>query len=203
MKIICIGRNYIDHAKEMNSPLPDKPIFFLKADSAILLNNKPFYLPDFSQEVHYEAELVVKISRNGKYIQPEFAHRYYEEVAIGIDFTARDLQIEAKAKGLPWTPAKAFDGSAPLSSFLAKKELGAFEHLSFYLDLNGKRVQTGFVSEMIFPIDSLIAYISRFMTLKMGDLIFTGTPAGVGPVSVGDHLKAGINDEMLMNFFVR
>ncbi len=201
MKIICIGRNYIDHARELDNPVPEEPVFFMKPDSAIIKNNKPFFLPDFSDEIHHEVELVVKISRLGKHIERKFAHRYYEEIGIGIDFTARDLQRECKAKGLPWEIAKAFDGSAPLGGFLPKKELS--DPVSFHLDINGKEVQRGSTSDMIFSFDEVIAYVSRFVTLRTGDLIFTGTPAGVGPVKKNDHLQAYIADQLLLEFMVK
>jgi 2-keto-4-pentenoate hydratase/2-oxohepta-3-ene-1,7-dioic acid hydratase in catechol pathway len=199
MKIICIGRNYIDHARELDNPVPDKPVFFLKPDTALLRRNRPFYYPDFSQDIHFECELVVRISKLGKNIQKKFAHTYYREIGIGIDFTARDLQAGAKAKGLPWEIAKAFDNSAPLSmDFLPVSEFKDIHSIAFRLEKNGKTVQEGNSADMIFDIDELIAYISRFFTLKTGDLIFTGTPAGVGPVSIGDQLQAFIADRRML-----
>ncbi|MCF8456997.1 MAG: fumarylacetoacetate hydrolase family protein [Bacteroidales bacterium] len=203
MKIICIGRNYIDHAKELNNPVPKKPVFFLKPDTALVKDNKPFFYPDFSEDVHYECEIVVHINRVGKNIAAKFAHRYYDEIGIGIDFTARDLQQECKTKGLPWEVAKAFDNSAPIGKFLPKSRFADINNINFSLDINGKTVQQGNTASMIFKIDELIAYTSRFMTLKMGDLLFTGTPAGVGPVKIGDRLIASMEGEELLNFMVK
>ena len=194
MKIICIGRNYADHAKEMNSELPTEPVFFFKPDLAILRGHK-FYIPDFTKEVHYEVELVVKINRVGKHIDKKFAHKYYDQIGLGIDFTARDIQKECKAKGLPWEKAKAFENSAVLSkSFIPKSELD-LGNTEFSLTLNDNKVQSGHTSDMIFNVDDIIAYISKFVTLKIGDLIYTGTPAGVGPVVIGDKLKGFIKDK--------
>ncbi len=201
MKIICIGRNYAEHARELNNAVPEKPVFFMKPDTALLPDNKPFYLPDFSQEIHYETELVLKISKMGKHIEKGFAHRYYNEIGIGIDFTARDLQRECKQKGLPWEVAKAFDGSAPLGGFLPKKTLP--DPILFHLDINGRTVQKGSTEDLLFSFDELIAYVSRFITLRTGDLIFTGTPAGVGPVKKGDRLQACIGDQLLLDFDVK
>jgi len=203
MKIICIGRNYIDHARELNNPVPEKPVFFLKPDSSIIRNNKPFFLPDFSSEIHYEVELVLKISRLGKNISENFAHRYFEQIGLGIDFTARDLQAECKARGLPWEIAKAFEGSAPLGGFLPKTELGDLNNLDFRLEINDKVVQEGNSNDLIFSFDRLIAYVSQFFPLKTGDLLFTGTPAGVGPVKRNDHLKAFLGDRLLLDFEVK
>ncbi|MFP4555661.1 MAG: fumarylacetoacetate hydrolase family protein [Bacteroidales bacterium] len=203
MKIICIGRNYTDHAKEMNSPIPEKPVFFLKPDSTLLRNNQPFFYPEFSNEIHYELELVLKICRLGRNIQKKFAHRYYKEIGLGVDFTARDLQRTCKEKGLPWEIAKAFDGSAPISQFIKKEEFGDINNLDFRLDKNGSTVQQGNSSQMIFDYDDLITYVSQFITLKIGDLIFTGTPAGVGPVAIGDRLKAYLGEELMLDFFVK
>ncbi len=203
MKIICIGRNYADHAKELKNEVPQHPIFFLKPDSAILLKERPFYLPDFSGEIHYEVELVVKINRLGKNISENFAHRYYNEIGIGIDFTARDLQRECKAKGLPWEISKAFDQSAVMGGFLKKEVLGDLNNILFSLNINGKQVQRGNTADMIFSIDQLIAYTSKYMTLKMGDYIYTGTPAGVGPVKIDDHLEAFIGDKRLLSLEVK
>ena len=199
MKIICIGRNYVDHAKELNNPVPENPVFFLKPDTALVRRNRPFYYPDFSEDIHYECELVVKINKLGKNIQKKFAHTYYNEIGIGIDFTARDLQSKAKAKGLPWEIAKAFDASAPLSmEFINKNEFADMNNISFRLDKNGETVQEGNSADMIFDFDELIAYLSKFFTLKTGDLIFTGTPAGVGPIAVGDKLEAYIGDRLML-----
>lgn len=197
MKIICIGRNYADHAKEMKSELPTEPVFFMKPDSAILQRGRPFFIPDFSKDVHYELEIVVKINRLGKNIEERFAHRYYDEVTLGIDFTARDLQAECKKKGLPWEKAKAFDGSAPIGSW---RNLSSLEPGPITLELtrNGETVQKSDSDQMIFPIDRLVSYVSQFVTLKIGDLLFTGTPAGVGPVAIGDELKGYLNGEQLI-----
>ncbi|HDP55087.1 MAG TPA: FAA hydrolase family protein [Bacteroidetes bacterium] len=203
MKIICIGRNYTNHAKEMASPVPDKPVFFLKPDTALLRNNQPFFYPLFSSEIHHEVEVVVKINRLGRNIAEKFAHRYYNEIALGIDFTARDLQAECKQKGLPWEISKAFDGAAPISQFVDINNFDSLNNLMFWLDVNDKTVQKGSISEMIFSIDKLIAYVSQFITLKIGDLIYTGTPAGVGPVKIGDRLKAYLEGELMLDFFVR
>lgn len=203
MKIICIGRNYVAHARELNNPVPESPVFFMKPDSALLLQNKPFYLPDFSQEIHHEVELVIKISRLGKHIQPRFAHRYYDEITTGIDFTARDLQARCKEKGLPWEIAKGFDGSAVLGEFIALKSLRNTKEIAFHLLRNGNKVQEGNSSGMLFSMDQIIAYVSQFMTLKMGDLIYTGTPAGVSKVEVNDRLEAFIEDRKLLDFQVK
>lgn len=204
MKIIAIGRNYIDHAKELNNPVPEKPVFFCKPDSAILRNNDPFYYPDFSKNIHYEVELVFKISKVGKHIEKQFAHRYYNEIGIGIDFTARDLQDECKKKGLPWEIAKGFDYSAPLSNnFINKSKFENVQDINFSLQKNGEIVQLGNSKNMIFSIDAIIEYVSKFMTLKIGDLIFTGTPEGVGPVQIGDRLTAKIEDEVLLDFEIK
>lgn len=198
MKIICIGRNYAEHAKELNNPLPEKPVFFMKPETSLLLRNRPFYYPDYSNDIHFETELVLKISRNGKHIQEEFAHRYYDEIGIGIDLTARDLQSECKKKGLPWEIAKAFDSSAPLGEFVPKEKLNLDDGIRFRLNINGEIRQSGNSSDMIFSFDRIIAYVSRFVTLKMGDLIFTGTPEGVGPLKQGDLLEAFIEGEQLL-----
>jgi len=199
MKIICIGRNYAKHAKEMNAEIPDSPLFFMKPDVAILRPGMPFFYPNFSKDIHFECELVVKIDRVGKNIAEKFAHKYYSEIGLGIDFTARDLQQKCKEKGHPWEIAKSFEGSAPLSKdFISKNDLD-LENISFHLLKNGKKVQWGNSSDMLFTIDQLIAYISQFMTLKKGDLIFTGTPEGVGPIKIGDELKGFIGEkEMFM-----
>ena len=203
MKIICIGRNYLKHAREMDSPVPAEPIFFLKPESAIIKNNKPFFLPDFSKEIHYEVEIVLQICRLGKNIAPEFAHRYYDKIGVGIDFTARDIQRKCKENGLPWEKAKAFDGAAPLGKFIEKENLGDVGNIDFKLEINENTVQHGNTKDLIFPFNELIAYVSRFFTLKTGDLIFTGTPEGVGPVKRNDELKAYINNELLLDFMVK
>jgi acylpyruvate hydrolase len=203
MKIICIGRNYAAHARELNNSLPEKPVFFLKPDSSLVHNNKPFFYPGFSSEIHHEVEIVLKINRLGRHIDEKFAHRYYNEIGVGIDFTARDLQGECKKNGLPWEIAKAFDGSAPLGRFIEKSKISDLSNITLRLDINGKTVQRGSSSELIFSFDRIISYVSGFITLKTGDLIFTGTPAGVGPVKVGDRLQAWLENELLLDFHVR
>ena len=199
MKIICIGRNYVDHIRELNNAIPTSPVFFLKPDSALLIRNRPFYYPSFSKAIHYEVELVLKICKVGKNIQKRFAHTYFDEIGIGLDMTARDLQDSAKQKGLPWAIAKGFDQSAPIGIFLSKENFNDLKNIDFHLDLNGNTVQQGNSSLMIYGFDEIIEYISRFMTLRTGDYIFTGTPAGVGPVMVGDKLEAYIGEEKLLS----
>lgn len=206
MKIICIGRNYVDHIKEFDNGEPtEEPIFFLKPDTALLRNNDPFFIPTFSKQVDYETELVVKINRVGKCIEERYAHRYYDEVGLGIDFTARDLQRAAMAAGHPWEKAKGFDRSAAISPcFLSLSELGKkVEDLRFEMTLNGELKQVGEPKNMIFSVDKLISYLSKYMTLRMGDYIFTGTPAGVGPVHKGDVLRATLEGEELFNFDIK
>jgi acylpyruvate hydrolase len=203
MKIICIGRNYADHARELNNPVPVHPVFFMKPDSSLLVSNKPFFYPSFSKDIQYETEIVLKISKLGKSIQPQFAKRYYEEIGIGIDFTARDLQNTCKKEGLPWEIAKAFDQSAALGSFIPKTSLPDLASINFRLDLNDVTVQRGDTRDLLFPFDELISYLSAFVTLKTGDLIYTGTPSGVGPVKIGDHLVASIEDRVLLDFRVK
>ena len=202
MKIICIGRNYADHAKEMQSELPSEPIFFFKPDLAILRGNK-FYIPDFTKDLHYEVELVIKINRVGKHIDEKFAHKYYDQIGLGIDFTARDIQKECKAKGLPWEKAKAFENSAVLSKqFINKADLD-LNDIQFSMTQNDKIVQSGNNSDMIFTFDKIIAYMSQFVTLKIGDLIYTGTPAGVGPVAIGYKLSGFIGDKNMFKIEIR
>lgn len=203
MKIICIGRNYIDHAKELNNPVPQNPVFFMKPETALLRKNLPFFYPSFSKDIHHEVELVVRINKIGLHIQEKFAHTFYEEIGLGIDFTARDLQAEQKKKGLPWEIAKAFDNSAPVSEFIHKDELGDLSKLNLKLKKNNQVVQEGSTADMIFSIDKIISYVSQFVSFKMGDLIYTGTPAGVGPVQIGDQLKGYINDKEMFNFAVK
>jgi len=204
MKIICIGRNYRDHAKELNSEIPTEPVFFLKPDTALLPKRTPFYIPNFTNDLHHEIELVVKINKLGKNISKKFAHTYYNEIGLGIDFTARDVQQECKAKGLPWEKAKSFDYSAPLSeTFIKKSELGDLKNISFSLLKNGEHVQQGNSVDMLFDIDAIIEYISKFITLKIGDLIFTGTPAGVSAVSIGDHLEGFIGDMKMLDLKIK
>ena len=204
MKIFAVGLNYASHNKEMRHTFETSdPVLFMKPDTALLRAGKPFFLPDFSQDVQYEAELVVKISRLGKNIAERFAHRYYDEFSVGIDFTARDLQKSLKERGLPWEIAKAFDHSAAVGAFVSKDVLGRPEGLNFHLDINGTTVQRGNSSDMIYSIDRIIAFISRYFTLKIGDLIFTGTPAGIGPVRIGDHLQGYIEERKLLDFRVK
>jgi acylpyruvate hydrolase len=198
MKIICIGRNYVEHARELNNPLPQEPVFFLKPDTAVVIRNRPFFYPGFSKDIHYEVELVLKISKNGKHIAEEFAGTYYNEIGIGIDFTARDIQQRQKEKGLPWEAAKAFDGSAPVSRFIKLSTLPDPANIPFHLIKNGEKVQDGNSRLMIFSFDKIISYVSGFITLRMGDLIFTGTPAGVGSVDIGDHLEAFIDGQKML-----
>jgi 2-keto-4-pentenoate hydratase/2-oxohepta-3-ene-1,7-dioic acid hydratase in catechol pathway len=202
MKIICIGRNYAEHAKELNNDLPEEPLFFLKPDTA-LLKEKDFYYPNFTNDLHFECEIVVKIDKVGKNIDQKFANKYYSEITLGIDFTARDLQQKCKEKGLPWEKAKSFDNSAPISSKWIKLQDIEFSSIEFQFYQNDDLKQHGFTRDMIFSIDQIIAHVSKFITLKTGDLIFTGTPAGVGPVAIGDCLKASMNTEEMFTFFVK
>lgn len=203
MKIICIGRNYVKHAQELKNDIPEEPVFFMKPDSALLLGNKPFYIPDFSNDLHYEVELILKISRLGKNIEPRFAHRYYNEIGLGIDFTARDIQRKLSEKGLPWEKAKAFDSSAVLGDFVPKDELGDLADIRFSLLKNGEIVQDGHSADMIFPFDSIVSHVSKYVTLKIGDLIYTGTPAGVGPVNIDDRLEGFLAGKKMFDFMVK
>lgn len=203
MKIICVGWNYPDHNLEMKHETVSEPVIFMKPDSALLRENKPFFIPDFSKQVEYEVELVVRINRLGKNISEKFASRYYEEVALGVDFTARDLQQRQRALGAPWEIAKAFDNSAVISDFIPLSTLANAEGISFSLSKNGVEVQRGNTRDMLFSVNQIIAYVSQFFTLKIGDLIYTGTPAGVGPVVMGDHLEGFIEDNKMLNFFVK
>lgn len=202
MKIICIGRNYAEHAKEMNSTVPTEPIFFMKPDIA-LLKEKDFYFPNFTKDLHFECEIVVKIDKVGKNIEAKFAHKYYSEFTLGIDFTARDLQAQCKEKGLPWEKAKAFDNSAPISQTWINFSDVDFATTTFSFFQNGEQKQLGKTEDMIFSIDQLIAYVSQFVTLKTGDLIYTGTPSGVGAVAIGDILTAELNGQKLFEFHVK
>ena len=203
MKIICIGRNYINHTKELGNAVPTEPVFFLKPDTAISPKGHPFFIPEFTNNIHYEVELVIKINRIGKHIEKQFAHKYYNEIGLGIDFTARDIQEEVKAKGLPWEKAKGFDGSAVISrSFIPKEEL-KINNIYFSLIKNGENVQEGNSKDMLFNFDKIIAYISQFYTLKIGDLIYTGTPAGVGQVANGDVLEGFIGSQKMFVVKVR
>ena len=204
MKIIAVGMNYANHNKEMHhSLILSEPVIFMKSDSALLKDGKPFFIPDFSSEIHYETEVVVKINKLGKNIAEQFAHRYYDEITIGIDFTARDVQSELRKKGLPWEISKGFDQSAVIGDFVPLNEHGNIQNLDFHLDIDGKTVQQGNTSEMTFTVNKIISYVSRFFTLKIGDLIYTGTPAGVGPVKIGNNLQGYLGDSKLLDFFVR
>jgi acylpyruvate hydrolase len=203
MKIICIGRNYAAHIEELKNEKPGKPVVFLKPDTALLKGGAAFFHPDFSENIHHEVELVLKISKEGKYIQPQFAHRYFDEIGLGIDFTARDLQDQCKAKGLPWEIAKAFNGSAPIGDFKPVTAFADLKDIDFHLEINGELKQKGNTSLMLFDFATIIAYVSQFFTLKKGDLIYTGTPAGVGPVKIGDHLTGFIGNEKMLDFEVK
>ncbi len=203
MKIICIGRNYIEHAKELGNKVLSEPVFFMKPDSALLLNNEPFCMPDFSREIHHEVEVVVKINRTGKNIDERGAARFYSEIGLGIDFTARDIQQKCKEKGLPWEIAKAFDQSAPLGAFIDIGKLSDRNTIHFELYKNGALVQSGNTRDMIFSIDAIIAYVSKFITLEAGDLIYTGTPAGVGPVKTGDRLTGKLEGKQMFEFDIK
>jgi acylpyruvate hydrolase len=203
MKIICIGVNYRKHAIEMGRPFPEEPVVFLKPDSAILKNNKPFFLPGFSDNIHYEVEVVLKISKLGKGIQARYAPRYFDELTLGIDITARDLQSKLGKEGHPWTLAKCFDGSAPLGTFVPVKSVKDVNNLDFHLDINGKTVQVGNTSDLIFSIGEIIEYVSKFFTLKTGDLIFTGTPSGVGKLNKNDNLVAFLEDKPVLDFMIK
>ncbi|RMG80580.1 MAG: FAA hydrolase family protein [Bacteroidetes bacterium] len=203
MKIICIGRNYAEHAKELGNKIEKEPVFFLKPDSALLQKNKPFFYPDFSNEIHYEAELVFRLKRIGKHIDKKFAHKYIDSVTVGIDFTARDIQQACKQKGLPWEKAKAFDGSAVVGNFYSVERFPDITQLQFSLKKNGETVQQGNAEEMIFNVFEIIEYVSRYMTLKIGDLIFTGTPKGVGPVAINDVLEGYLENEKVFELKVK
>mgnify|MGYP001328544558 CR=1 FL=1 len=203
MKIICIGRNYVDHAKELNNPIPKEPVFFMKPDTALIQSRNPFIYPSFSNDIHHEVEIVVKINKIGKHIEERFAHKYYEEITVGVDFTARDVQQQCKEKGLPWEKAKAFDGSAPTGKFVNISEFNDINNLVFSLQINGETKQQGNTKDMLFNINQIIAYVSQFVTLKIGDYIFTGTPAGVGAVKIGDKIECFIEDKKLLSFNVK
>ena len=202
MKIIAIGRNYAAHIAELNNEKPDQPVVFMKPDTAILRKNAPFYYPEYTKDIHFEVEILIKINREGKYIDQKYAHKYYQEIGIGIDFTARDLQAKCKEKGLPWEIAKGFNGSAPISDFVEKDsfDLG---NLNFSLQQNGEKKQVGNTSLMLFPFDEIIAYVSQYFTLKKGDIIFTGTPAGVGPVTIEDKLEAFIEEKKMLEVEIK
>lgn len=197
MKIIAVGRNYIDHAKELNNPIPEHPVIFLKPDTALLKEDKNFYYPDFSKDIHYEVEVVLRICKEGKHINEKFTDKYFDAIGLGIDFTARDLQRELKAEGLPWELAKSFDSSAVVSKLIPKEKIDSLQNISFSLSKNKEVVQTGNTKDMIFNFRQLISFISKYITLRKGDLIYTGTPAGVGPIAIGDQLEGFIRNEKM------
>lgn len=203
MKIIAIGRNYAAHAKELNNPVPEKPVIFLKPDTAVLKDDKPFYIPEFSSEIHYELEVVLKIGKEGKHISEKFAANYYEEIGLGIDFTARDIQNLHKEKGLPWELAKAFDNSAVISKFVPKTEFNDIRNLGFELKINDERRQIGNTKNMLFSFEQIIAFVSQYITLKKGDLIFTGTPEGVGKINKTDRITAWLENQQLLGFDIK
>jgi 2-keto-4-pentenoate hydratase/2-oxohepta-3-ene-1,7-dioic acid hydratase in catechol pathway len=203
MKIICVGRNYGDHIKELENERPSEPVLFLKPDTSLILKNQPFFIPDFSDNVQYEVEVLIKINRIGKHIQPKFSHKYYDEIGLGVDFTARDLQNQLKEKGLPWEKAKGFDGSALVSPWVKKSKFTDINDLSFQLQKNNEVVQQASTQSMLWKIDELIAYISQFFTLKIGDIIFTGTPSGVGKVASGDQLTGFLENQQLFSLKIK
>jgi 2-keto-4-pentenoate hydratase/2-oxohepta-3-ene-1,7-dioic acid hydratase in catechol pathway len=203
MKIICIGRNYVNHIEELQNERPSEPVIFMKPDSAVLLKQHPFVIPEFSNDIHYEIELIIKINKVGKYIDAKFAHKYYDEISVGIDFTARDLQNQLKAKGLPWEKAKAFDGSAVIGEFLPKSQFNSLENITFELTNNNRTVQKGDASYMLWKIDELISYVSRYFTLKIGDIIFTGTPEGVAAVKSEDVLEGFLEGNKLFSIQIK
>ena len=203
MKIICIGRNYVKHIEELKNERPSEPVIFMKPDSAVLLKQHPFVIPEFSNDIHHEIELIVKINKVGKYIDTKFAHKYYDEISVGIDFTARDLQNELKSKGLPWEKAKSFDGSAVIGDFLPKSQFNSVENITFELTNNGKTVQKGNASYMLWKIDELISYVSQYFTLKIGDIIFTGTPEGVAAVKSEDVLEGFLEGNKLFSIQIK
>jgi 2-keto-4-pentenoate hydratase/2-oxohepta-3-ene-1,7-dioic acid hydratase in catechol pathway len=203
MKIICIGMNYADHVRELHNEIPTEPVFFMKPDTSLLLDNRPFFLPDFSNEIHYEVEVVAKICRLGKNIETKFASRYYNEFTIGIDFTARDIQNKCRTEGKPWEIAKAFDSSAAIGKFIKINQIANLQSINFRLEKNGEKVQEGNTSSMLFSLDQIISYVSKFVTIKIGDLIYTGTPPGVGPVKVGDKLEGFLENEKLLTVDVK
>jgi len=203
MKIICVGRNYVDHIKELNNKKPKEPVLFLKPQTAIINKGQPFFIPSFSKEVHYELEVIIKINRLGKFIQKKFGYKYYDEIGLGIDFTARDMQLELKEKGLPWEKAKAFDGSCLIGKWKNKNDFNNIDDINFKLIKNNEIVQNSNTSLMLWKIDELIEYISKFFTLKIGDVIFTGTPSGVGKVQLNDNLKGYMNDYELLSINIK
>jgi len=203
MKVICIGRNYTDHIEELANEKPSEPVVFLKPDTAILLKKQPFFIPDFSDDIHHEVEVLVKIDRIGKHIDSKFSHKYYSQIGLGIDFTARDLQARLKAKGLPWEKAKSFDGAAVVGNWVDKNKYESMDSLNFHLEKNGEKVQMGNTTNMLWKIDEIISYVSRYFTLKIGDIIFTGTPSGVGRVVANDNLDGFLEDEKLFSIRVK
>jgi acylpyruvate hydrolase len=203
MKIIAIGRNYANHAKELNNPVPAVPVIFMKPDTALLKDNKPFYHPDFSADIQHEIEIVLKISKEGKHISEKFASNYFDEIGLGVDFTARDIQQLHKEKGLPWELAKSFDNAAPVSTFIPKAQFADIYDLTFRLDVNGQTRQAGNTKDMIFSFEHIIAFVSKYITLKKGDLIFTGTPQGVAKINIGDKLQGYLEDKQLLDFYVK
>jgi 2-keto-4-pentenoate hydratase/2-oxohepta-3-ene-1,7-dioic acid hydratase in catechol pathway len=203
MKILAIGRNYVEHIKELNNERPDEPVIFTKPDTALVRNNQPFYYPDFSKDIHYEVELVLRLCKMGKNIHEKFAHTYYDAIGLGIDFTARDLQTKAKDKGLPWALAKGFDGSAPVSEFLPLSDFEDINNINFSLHVDGEEKQQGNSSLMLFSFNQIVSYISKFITLRSGDLLFTGTPKGVGPVKIGNILEGYIENKKLLNVEIK
>jgi 2-keto-4-pentenoate hydratase/2-oxohepta-3-ene-1,7-dioic acid hydratase in catechol pathway len=203
MKILCVGRNYSEHIKELQNQANESPVVFMKPDTALLQRRLPFFIPKFSNEIHHELELVIKISKNGKNIEERFAHKYFDEITVGIDFTARDLQQQLKSKGLPWELSKGFDGSGPVGEFISIKEMESLRNINFHLNINGELRQKGNSSDMIFSFEKIVSYISQFITLKKGDLIFTGTPAGVAKVKINDKLEAFIGDQKLLTVNIK
>lgn len=203
MKIIAIGRNYAEHAKELNNPVPTTPVIFMKPDTALLKDNKPFYHPNFSEDIHHEIEMVLKINKEGKHVSEKFAGNYFDEIGLGVDFTARDIQSRHKEKGLPWELAKAFDGSAPISNFVSKSTFSNIYNLNFRLNINQQTRQQGNTKDLLFSFERIIAFVSSYITLKKGDLIFTGTPQGVGKVNIGDRLEGYLEDVKMLDFYVK
>jgi 2-keto-4-pentenoate hydratase/2-oxohepta-3-ene-1,7-dioic acid hydratase in catechol pathway len=203
MKIICIGRNYARHIEELKNEKPKQPVIFLKPDTALLKNNSPFFYPGFSKEIHYEVELLIRINKEGKSIEPSFAEKYYNQIGLGIDFTARDLQADLKSKGLPWELAKGFNGSAVISEFVDIKNSQSIQNLNFQLSVNGKVKQLGNTSQMLYPVNELISFVSKFFTLRTGDIIFTGTPEGVGPIIIGDRLEGFLEGQKMFDFEIK
>lgn len=203
MKIIAVGRNYSEHAKELNNPVPEQPVIFLKPDTAVLKDNKDFYYPEFSKDIHHEIEIVLRVCKEGRHINPKFAASYYDSIGLGVDFTARDIQQKHKEKGLPWELAKAFDHSAPVSELKPKEVFENVYDLNFKLDRNGQTVQDGNTRDLLFPFEAILVFVSQYITLRKGDLIFTGTPAGVGPVAIGDHLEGYLQGEKMLDFHIK